>query len=177
MKLFSKTHLPPLLPPISKTCQILKYITSATFCTKNETYNYIRSTYMSILISKLIVQQNRWFCHTIRFDILHDFAIFLQKSKFQILKSCIFGCNGRTNLIFDSGKIWGQIFFKKWYFKKGGKGGASIRILVGVMITWKITDLTSETAIRASYQNIFDRSQYLGMLPPPFASPFIFNSL
>ena len=49
--------------------------------------------------------------------------------------------------------------------KRGGKGGASIRISVGVMITWKITNLTSETAIRASYHAIFDRNQHSGILP------------
>ena len=44
--LFLRTHLPPLF----KIFQIIKYITSTSFCTKNETHKLIRSMYMLILI-------------------------------------------------------------------------------------------------------------------------------
>ena len=55
------------------------------------------------------------------------FAIFLQKLNFKNSQHFIFRSNGRTNLIFDSGKIWGCKFFKKWKLEKGGaKGGQPI---------------------------------------------------
>ena len=44
---FHSQSCPPFAP-LFNTCQILKYITSATFCTKNEIHNYVRSTYISI---------------------------------------------------------------------------------------------------------------------------------
>ena len=50
-ELFSRTHLPPLLPPLFKIFQIIKYITSVSFCTKNEAHKVMKSMYMLILIS------------------------------------------------------------------------------------------------------------------------------
>ena len=47
--------------------------------------------------------------------------------------------NGRTNLIFDSGKIWGCKFFKKWKLEKGGaKGGQAVMSESTPWLCWKI---------------------------------------
>ena len=72
----------------------------------------------------MIVKQNRWFSLTMRSHFWPLFAIFLQKMNFWSSKRCISWSNSRTNLIFDSGKIWDHIFFRKWKLEKGGaKGG------------------------------------------------------
>ena len=99
-------------------------------------------------------------------------AIFLQKLNFLNSKPFIFGSNGRTKLIFDSGKICGCKFFKKWKLEKGeAKGGANNYAWVYIMTISKNTNLTSETSIRASYHRINDRNQHSGMMPP-FCTPF-----
>ena len=63
---------------------------------------------------ELIVKQNRWFSLTMRSHFWPLFAIFLQKMNFWSSKRCISWSNSRTNLIFDSGRIWDCIFFRKW---------------------------------------------------------------
>ena len=103
-------------------------------------------------------------------------AIFLQKLNFYNSQPFIFRSNGRTNFIFDSGKIWGCKFFKKWKLEKGGgKGGATNYVWVYTMTISKNVNLTSETATRASYHGINDRNQHSEMMPLPFAHPFVFR--
>ena len=62
---------------------------------------------------ELIVKQNRWFSLTMRSHFWPLFAIFLQKMNFWSSKRCISWSNSRTNLIFDSGRIWDCILFRK----------------------------------------------------------------
>ena len=50
-------------------------------------------------------------------------AIFSQKLNFWDSQPFIFRSNGRTNLIFNSGKIWDCKFFKKWKLEKGEAKG------------------------------------------------------
>ena len=111
----------------------------------------------------MIVKQNRWFSLTMKSYFMPLLAIFLQKLNFLNSKPFIFGSNGRTKLIFDSGKICGCKFFKKWKLEKGG---ANNYAWVYIMTISKNANLTSETSIRASYHRINDRNQHSGMMPP-----------
>ena len=110
---------PPLLSPFFKKFRIMKYVTSALFCTKNEPHSSPRTIYMSIQ-KQIRSEKNQWF-FTLR-DVIFWVILrpLLKKCTFFSFKHHISVSNCRMKLIFDSGEYWDNIFFKNKHFEKGG---------------------------------------------------------
>ena len=105
MESLSNTWVPPLLSPLFKKFRIMKYVTSALFCTKNEPHSSLRTIYMSFQ-KEIRSAKNQWF-FTLR-DVIFWVMLrpLLKKCTFFSFKNHISVSNCRIKLIFDCGEFW-----------------------------------------------------------------------
>ena len=81
MEARSNTWVPPLLSPLFKKFRIMKYVTSALFCIKNEHHSSLRTIYMSFQKEIRSAKKSMIF-HTSRCDFLSHFETFIEKMYF-----------------------------------------------------------------------------------------------
>ena len=110
------------MPPFFKKFRIMKYLTSALFCTKIEPYSLLRTIYMPFQ-KKLRSVKKLTIFHTLRCDFLSHFdtvPLLKKCTFFSCFKHHISVSNHSMKLIFDSDESWDNIFFKNKHFEKWG---------------------------------------------------------